>query len=145
MQSELLELFPQGQAGESEPASGLRLVALGQHDRLGEDFTFGFGEHAGVGILEFAFLGAREQLTGEGGERIRRGSGVDMARRQRLANRGGADGEAAGGEQQAAGYVFQLAHIARPGVGLESRKRLGTDRGALNAEVGGIFAEKVLD
>ena len=63
MQAKLLELFAQGEPGYSQPARGFRLIAFGQRDGLREDFAFGFGEHAGMSVLQLALLRARQQIT----------------------------------------------------------------------------------
>jgi len=114
MQTKLFEFFAQGKPGQSKPARGFRLIAFCQSNGLREDFAFGFGEHAGMRFVQFALLRPRQQITGEGSEGGSTRGGFGLAGGQGLANRVGVDGESAGGEQQATGYVFQLADVARP-------------------------------
>ena len=114
MQAKLLQFFAQGEPGQPKPARGFRLISFCHHDGLGEDFAFGFGKHEGVSVLQLALLRARQQITREGGEGMASRDGFGIAGAKSLANGVGIDGESAGGEQQAARYVFQFANVARP-------------------------------
>ena len=82
MQAKLLELFAQGEAGQPKPARGFRLIAFCQHNGLRQDFPFGFGDHAGMSVLQLALLRARQQITREGREGVAGRGGFGMCGRQ---------------------------------------------------------------
>src|SRR5258707_11465945 len=96
-------------------------------------------------VLQLALLRANQQITGESSEGVASRGCFGIAGGKGLSNRVGADGESARAKQQAARHVFQLANVARPRVSLQHRYRFGGDGRSFNAEVTGVFAEKVLD
>ena len=145
MQAELLQFFTQRQSGQPEPAGRLRLIALSQDDGLGEDFTFSFIQHAGMGVLEFTILRTLEQLTCECGEAVPCWHRLQITGTQGLANRICVDREPAGGEQNPAGDVFQFSHVARPRVGLQQVHGIRRYRWNFNAEVTCVFAQEMLE
>ena len=75
MQAKRLEFFAQGEPRQPKPARGFRLIAFCQRDGLRQDLTFGFGEHAGMSVLQLALLRTRQQSTREASEGMARRGG----------------------------------------------------------------------
>ena len=63
VEAELVELLTQGEAGDTQPAGGFGLVAVGQFDGAAEDFPFRSSEQASVGVTDLAALSGGQQLV----------------------------------------------------------------------------------
>ena len=61
------EFLPYLETGDTEPAGGFGLVALGEADGLGVKFRLKVGDHFREGVLLFAPLDAGEQFSDVGG------------------------------------------------------------------------------
>ena len=88
MQAKLLELFSQSKSGQAQPAGRFRLIGFSQHNGLRDDFALGFGQHAGMSVLQLALLSTRQQITGVGGKGVasRGFLGIELDRERNAAN-----------------------------------------------------------
>ncbi len=136
-EAEVVEAFPEGEAGDAEPFCGLGLVAAGLfHGDLEQD-TFGLIDDALMGVVGSGLAGLGEEVAGEdfeGGGGV--GGGWAVGFGEGGADMIGAD-MAASEEEELADEVGELADIAGPGLGLEDLDGLGGEGGLSDAEFAG--------
>src|SRR6266540_763797 len=128
--------------GDPEPAGGFGLVALGQRDGLPEQLGLQLGDHARVGVDDFAALHGGQQFRDVGGVGL-------LSHGARLSDFFGdlldvlqGDAKGLGQEQGLANDVLQLAHVAGPRPTLQVSEGLRLDGGRLDGQLPGVALDE---
>ena len=166
LDAELVDPLAQGGAGDAEELGGLDLVAAGLGQRADDELALGGGQELELFIL----AGELEERLHRAGERALVGLGTRLGfdhrstrsrtRRRRSESRGCAatraardflgqilerDGVAGGEDHGALHAVFQLAHVAGPGVAADRLHRVARDLRRAGGLAQAVLVDEILD